>query len=172
MRGGLGATSSHKACSMGVAELPRQTLMGLQGGVGLRLDSRYWAFLALNVSVPGAKLSRVELMMATWPDCSSLYQVFESWMHQWLLFEMSKNSLEEKPTEAPPKGRSGFQGARALELLLGPLECWGQGLQLSQSHTMQPPILSIICLSCLFLLGLAALALSHLWVSHHTRLVV
>ncbi|XP_020013382.1 HLA class II histocompatibility antigen gamma chain isoform X2 [Castor canadensis] len=31
------------------------------------------------------------------------WKVFESWMHQWLLFEMSKNSLEEKPTEAPPK---------------------------------------------------------------------
>ncbi|EGW06973.1 H-2 class II histocompatibility antigen gamma chain [Cricetulus griseus] len=31
------------------------------------------------------------------------WKVFESWMKQWLLFEMSKNSLEEKPTEAPPK---------------------------------------------------------------------
>ncbi|XP_012663070.1 HLA class II histocompatibility antigen gamma chain isoform X1 [Otolemur garnettii] len=31
------------------------------------------------------------------------WKVFESWMHQWLLFEMSKNSGEEKPTEAPPK---------------------------------------------------------------------
>uniref|UniRef100_A0A8C9AIH6 CD74 molecule n=1 Tax=Prolemur simus TaxID=1328070 RepID=A0A8C9AIH6_PROSS len=31
------------------------------------------------------------------------WKVFESWMHQWLLFEMSKNSMEEKPTEAPPK---------------------------------------------------------------------
>lgn len=31
------------------------------------------------------------------------WKVFENWMHQWLLFEMSKNSLEEKPTEAPPK---------------------------------------------------------------------
>lgn len=29
------------------------------------------------------------------------WKVFESWLHQWLLFEMSKNSLEEKPTEAP-----------------------------------------------------------------------
>ncbi|XP_029402857.1 HLA class II histocompatibility antigen gamma chain isoform X1 [Mus pahari] len=32
------------------------------------------------------------------------WKIFESWMKQWLLFEMSKNSLEEeKPTEAPPK---------------------------------------------------------------------
>ncbi|XP_052011802.1 HLA class II histocompatibility antigen gamma chain isoform X2 [Apodemus sylvaticus] len=31
------------------------------------------------------------------------WKVFESWMKQWLLFEMSKNSLEEKPTETPPK---------------------------------------------------------------------
>ncbi|XP_006893809.1 PREDICTED: HLA class II histocompatibility antigen gamma chain [Elephantulus edwardii] len=31
------------------------------------------------------------------------WKIFESWMHQWLLFEMSKNSLEEKPTQAPPK---------------------------------------------------------------------
>lgn len=39
-------------------------------------------------------------------------------MKQWLLFEMSKNSLEEKPTEAPPKGTR-CQGP--LELLkLGP----------------------------------------------------
>ncbi|KAM4876102.1 HLA class II histocompatibility antigen gamma chain isoform 2-T2 [Thomomys bottae] len=29
------------------------------------------------------------------------WKVFESWMHQWLLFEMSKNSPEEKPTEGP-----------------------------------------------------------------------
>ncbi|XP_036737385.2 HLA class II histocompatibility antigen gamma chain isoform X1 [Manis pentadactyla] len=31
------------------------------------------------------------------------WKIFENWMHQWLLFEMSKNSLTEKPTEAPPK---------------------------------------------------------------------
>ncbi|XP_014444233.1 HLA class II histocompatibility antigen gamma chain [Tupaia chinensis] len=31
------------------------------------------------------------------------WKVFESWMHQWLLFEMSKNSMEEKPTEPPTK---------------------------------------------------------------------
>ncbi|XP_031221644.1 HLA class II histocompatibility antigen gamma chain isoform X2 [Mastomys coucha] len=32
------------------------------------------------------------------------WKVFESWMKQWLLFEMSKNSLEEtQPTKAPPK---------------------------------------------------------------------
>ncbi|XP_012646462.1 HLA class II histocompatibility antigen gamma chain isoform X2 [Microcebus murinus] len=31
------------------------------------------------------------------------WKVFESWMHQWLLFELSKNSMEEKPTEVPPK---------------------------------------------------------------------
>ncbi|KAF5913288.1 hypothetical protein HPG69_016904 [Diceros bicornis minor] len=31
------------------------------------------------------------------------WKVFENWMHQWLLFEMSKNSLEEKPTHAPTK---------------------------------------------------------------------
>lgn len=31
------------------------------------------------------------------------WKVFEIWMHQWLLFEMSKNSLEEKPTAGPPK---------------------------------------------------------------------
>uniref|UniRef100_A0A8C5NXE0 H-2 class II histocompatibility antigen gamma chain n=1 Tax=Jaculus jaculus TaxID=51337 RepID=A0A8C5NXE0_JACJA len=30
------------------------------------------------------------------------WKVFENWMHQWLLFEMSKNS-PETPTEAPPK---------------------------------------------------------------------
>lgn len=30
------------------------------------------------------------------------WKIFENWMHQWLLFEMSKNS-QEKPTEAPPK---------------------------------------------------------------------
>ncbi|KAL1773827.1 hypothetical protein HispidOSU_024596 [Sigmodon hispidus] len=30
------------------------------------------------------------------------WKVFESWMKQWLLFEMSKNSLE-KPTGEPPK---------------------------------------------------------------------
>lgn len=39
------------------------------------------------------------------------WKVFESWLHQWLLFEMSKNSLEEKPTEAPTKGSgSGSSG--------------------------------------------------------------
>ncbi|KAK1343464.1 hypothetical protein QTO34_016244 [Cnephaeus nilssonii] len=31
------------------------------------------------------------------------WKIFESWMHQWLLFEMSKNSLEEKLTEGSPK---------------------------------------------------------------------
>lgn len=31
------------------------------------------------------------------------WKVFENWMRQWLLFEMSKNSLEEKPTQAPTK---------------------------------------------------------------------
>ncbi|XP_012931209.1 HLA class II histocompatibility antigen gamma chain isoform X2 [Heterocephalus glaber] len=31
------------------------------------------------------------------------WKVFESWMHHWLLFEMSRNSPGEKPTEAPPK---------------------------------------------------------------------
>ncbi|KAM5168919.1 HLA class II histocompatibility antigen gamma chain isoform 1-T1 [Callospermophilus lateralis] len=31
------------------------------------------------------------------------WKVFENWLHQWLLFEMSKNSLEEKPTEAPTR---------------------------------------------------------------------
>ncbi|XP_055285623.1 HLA class II histocompatibility antigen gamma chain isoform X2 [Moschus berezovskii] len=31
------------------------------------------------------------------------WKLFESWLHQWLLFEMSKNSLEEKPFEVPPK---------------------------------------------------------------------
>ncbi|XP_016066082.1 PREDICTED: HLA class II histocompatibility antigen gamma chain [Miniopterus natalensis] len=31
------------------------------------------------------------------------WKVFESWMHQWLLFEMSKNSPEEKLTEGSPK---------------------------------------------------------------------
>ncbi|XP_076993522.1 HLA class II histocompatibility antigen gamma chain [Tamandua tetradactyla] len=31
------------------------------------------------------------------------WKVFENWMHNWLLFEMSQNSLKEKPTEAPPK---------------------------------------------------------------------
>ncbi|CAH7024317.1 HLA class II histocompatibility antigen gamma chain isoform X1 [Phodopus roborovskii] len=31
------------------------------------------------------------------------WKVFESWMKQWLLFEMSKNSLEDKPAEALPK---------------------------------------------------------------------
>ncbi|XP_010590192.1 HLA class II histocompatibility antigen gamma chain isoform X2 [Loxodonta africana] len=31
------------------------------------------------------------------------WKAFENWMHQWLLFEMSKNSVEEKPTEAPTK---------------------------------------------------------------------
>ncbi|XP_037656789.1 HLA class II histocompatibility antigen gamma chain isoform X1 [Choloepus didactylus] len=31
------------------------------------------------------------------------WKVFENWMHHWLLFEMSQNSLKEKPTEAPPK---------------------------------------------------------------------
>ncbi|XP_012583154.1 PREDICTED: HLA class II histocompatibility antigen gamma chain isoform X1 [Condylura cristata] len=31
------------------------------------------------------------------------WKVFESWMHQWLLFEMSKNSLEETSTQAPTK---------------------------------------------------------------------
>ncbi|XP_032014251.1 HLA class II histocompatibility antigen gamma chain isoform X1 [Hylobates moloch] len=31
------------------------------------------------------------------------WKVFESWMHHWLLFEMSRHSLEQKPTEAPPK---------------------------------------------------------------------
>lgn len=31
------------------------------------------------------------------------WKIFESWMKQWLLFEMSKNTVEEKPTEAPPK---------------------------------------------------------------------
>lgn len=40
-------------------------------------------------------------------------------MKQWLLFEMSKNSLEEKPTDAPPKGtRWEPQGARAPWKLL------------------------------------------------------
>lgn len=36
------------------------------------------------------------------------WKVFENWMHQWLLFEMSKNSLE-KPTEAPPKETSDME---------------------------------------------------------------
>lgn len=33
------------------------------------------------------------------------WKAFENWMHQWLLFEMSKNSLEEKPkpTQVPTK---------------------------------------------------------------------
>ncbi|XP_036168004.1 HLA class II histocompatibility antigen gamma chain [Myotis myotis] len=31
------------------------------------------------------------------------WKIFESWMHQWLLFEMSKNSLGEKLTEGSPK---------------------------------------------------------------------
>lgn len=31
------------------------------------------------------------------------WKLFENWMHQWLLFEMSKNSLEEKFTEGSPK---------------------------------------------------------------------
>ncbi|XP_016040784.1 HLA class II histocompatibility antigen gamma chain isoform X2 [Erinaceus europaeus] len=31
------------------------------------------------------------------------WKVFESWMHHWLLFELSKNSQEEKLTEAPTK---------------------------------------------------------------------
>ncbi|XP_048187107.1 HLA class II histocompatibility antigen gamma chain isoform X2 [Perognathus longimembris pacificus] len=31
------------------------------------------------------------------------WKVFESWMHQWLLFEMSKKPLEEKPAEAPTR---------------------------------------------------------------------
>lgn len=31
------------------------------------------------------------------------WKVFENWMHQWLLFELSKNSQEEKPTEGPTK---------------------------------------------------------------------
>ncbi|PTB88296.1 hypothetical protein C9994_17875, partial [Marivirga lumbricoides] len=31
------------------------------------------------------------------------WKLFEYWLHQWLLFEMSKNSLEEKPFEVPPK---------------------------------------------------------------------
>ncbi|XP_040828542.1 HLA class II histocompatibility antigen gamma chain isoform X1 [Ochotona curzoniae] len=31
------------------------------------------------------------------------WKIFESWLHQWLLFELSKNSLEEKLTPAPTK---------------------------------------------------------------------
>ncbi|XP_068392309.1 HLA class II histocompatibility antigen gamma chain isoform X2 [Eschrichtius robustus] len=31
------------------------------------------------------------------------WKLFENWMHQWLLFEMSKISVEEKPFEVPPK---------------------------------------------------------------------
>ncbi|XP_047412397.1 HLA class II histocompatibility antigen gamma chain isoform X2 [Sciurus carolinensis] len=31
------------------------------------------------------------------------WKVFENWMYQWLLFEMSKNTLEEKPTEVPTR---------------------------------------------------------------------
>uniref|UniRef100_A0A2K5QL35 Ia antigen-associated invariant chain n=1 Tax=Cebus imitator TaxID=2715852 RepID=A0A2K5QL35_CEBIM len=31
------------------------------------------------------------------------WKIFESWLHHWLLFEMSKHSLEQKPTEVPPK---------------------------------------------------------------------
>ncbi|XP_008847616.1 HLA class II histocompatibility antigen gamma chain isoform X2 [Nannospalax galili] len=31
------------------------------------------------------------------------WKIFESWMKQWLLFEMSKNTMDEKPTEAPSK---------------------------------------------------------------------
>ncbi|XP_037362643.1 HLA class II histocompatibility antigen gamma chain-like [Talpa occidentalis] len=56
-------------------------------------------------------------------DC----KIFESWMQQWLLFEMSKNSLEETPTEAPTKDPlemeelwSG-QGVTKQELGLGPM---------------------------------------------------
>lgn len=42
-------------------------------------------------------------------------------MKQWLLFEMSKNSLEEKPTEAPPKGtRVGASGCQGSPELLKP----------------------------------------------------
>ncbi|XP_059950418.1 HLA class II histocompatibility antigen gamma chain [Mesoplodon densirostris] len=31
------------------------------------------------------------------------WKLFENWMHQWLLFEMSKISQEDKPFEVPPK---------------------------------------------------------------------
>uniref|UniRef100_A0A8D0W6B8 CD74 molecule n=1 Tax=Sus scrofa TaxID=9823 RepID=A0A8D0W6B8_PIG len=31
------------------------------------------------------------------------WKLFENWLRQWLLFEMSKNSLEETPFEVPPK---------------------------------------------------------------------
>lgn len=49
------------------------------------------------------------------------WKIFENWMHQWLLFEMSKNSQEEKPTEAPPKGTGSWEpwGARASGGSLG-----------------------------------------------------
>ncbi|XP_021571020.1 HLA class II histocompatibility antigen gamma chain [Carlito syrichta] len=37
------------------------------------------------------------------------WKVFESWMHHWLLFEMSKYPSEEKPTEDPPKAQTKCQ---------------------------------------------------------------
>uniref|UniRef100_A0A9L0RUY5 CD74 molecule n=1 Tax=Equus caballus TaxID=9796 RepID=A0A9L0RUY5_HORSE len=40
------------------------------------------------------------------------WKVFENWMHQWLLFEMSRNSLEEKPTQGPTKGTGSGRGCR------------------------------------------------------------
>lgn len=68
-------------------------------------------------------------------------------MKQWLLFEMSKNSLEEKPTEAPPKGtRMGASGCR------GPLELLKLGIHHFQGKLAQLPTLSA---HCLFLPGLS-----------------
>ena len=68
-------------------------------------------------------------------------------MHQWLLFEMSKISVEEKPFEVPPKGRgngslgeAGFLGAPSG---VGPWALPDPCTGLSQ------PLSSHSCLSCL-----------------------
>lgn len=52
---------------------------------------------------PGARAGGEGLLGLTL--CLYPSQLFENWLRQWLLFEMSKNSLEETPFEVPPKGR-------------------------------------------------------------------
>lgn len=76
-------------------------------------------------------------------------------MHQWLLFEMSKNSLEEKLTEGSPKGTGSWEpwGARVPETSLGTLPEL-QKLEpraLPDATGLSQPLNCHSCLSCLFL---------------------
>lgn len=80
-------------------------------------------------------------------------------MYQWLLFEMSKNSLEDKP-EVPLKGMGSLGMPGLLEApsgLSGSCKKLGpRALPDPSTGTLPVSLDSHSCLSCLFLLGLAA----------------